>query len=115
MLKSESFSIVKVTLNQANIVVNEIKKLKLINPNYQITEDNGFLLIPLKKITPKLENLEKTYHFGILESYDLSHKLKKRAPKQRKTLKNALISEIPHSLLELIPRSFDIIGNVAII
>ena len=103
---------IQVDANQGELMIKTLKKLRILNYRLKIKKNNNQLLIPLidkpsweELVTLKLPNSD----FQILDETFIPKK------KQAKTLNELLNQKIPKCLVEKLPRSLDIIGDIAII
>lgn len=92
--------------------IHALAALHLINTDFKIMEEKGFIYIPLSRaLTGKeTEELHQSIDEFKTTSTDFASRL--RRPK---TLIEALDGKIPPHLLVSLPRSFDVIGDIAIL
>ncbi len=103
---------VKVPKNHGQTAIVQANKLRLINQELEIKKDARFVYIPLlnKPSSPTLDKVRS--HVPDLEiSQDTFRQRKKR----HETLADVLEDELPSHLIASLPRSADIIGDLAII
>ncbi|MBU2590243.1 MAG: class I SAM-dependent methyltransferase family protein [Nanoarchaeota archaeon] len=91
---------VKVKKKDAQEVIRELKKNNAFNGQYEILKEKNYLYIPVSKDLKGFEVIDK--------------KLKKLERIER-SLVEALKNKLSAKELKLVPRSFDIIGDIAII
>ncbi len=91
---------VKVSKNKAQEALNYLRKEKLIANDYHIKEKKDFILIPVKSKPEDYDVIEAKLDKRILVSRNLLEELKDRLTEEE---------------LELVPRSFDTVGDIAIV
>lgn len=93
---------------------DNFKNASVINHKYKISYEDNFILFPLvesKDIIDKLKNkLEDSLTYYIVSREPLI-----RQNFKHKSLQEALTGKIPDLFFDLIPKSYDIIGNIAIL
>lgn len=94
-----------------DLIHKKLSKIRIINPDFKIEKEEDFILFPL--ISENLKNL-------IPELTEIQYKIieKNGSPRLESTKENMtdyLRSTLPKKILNLIPKSYDIIGDVAII
>ncbi|MBY9017196.1 MAG: class I SAM-dependent methyltransferase family protein [Candidatus Lokiarchaeota archaeon] len=91
------------------------KKLRIIHPDYQIEYDGNYILFPIKDLTDEqFHELNKT----LKNQFSIEIMNKKGTSKRkidRRTLEDFLENTLPNDVLNIIPRSYDVIGNIAIV
>ncbi|MBS7613087.1 hypothetical protein KEJ48_02410, partial [Candidatus Bathyarchaeota archaeon] len=99
----------KVDKRKSNELIKLLRNLKLLDEDLKIKRTDDFIIVPLLR-KPTAEELEKlnpvkpTLHVDIF------------APRVRiSSVKDALKGLIPDEMLNLVPSSMDLIGEVAII
>jgi len=93
----------------------QFKKQRIINPDYQIEYDGNFILFPIKTLTEKQFSELK---YTIKEQFSLEIINKKgtsKGKKERTSLEDLLAEKLPSDVLEIIPKSYDVIGKIAIV
>lgn len=91
------------------------KKLRIIHPDYQIEYDGNYILFPIKTLTDEqFHELNKALknQFSI---EIINKKGKSKQKLERGTLEDLLENTLPNDVLNIIPRSYDVIGNIAIV
>ncbi len=92
----------------------KFKNQKLIDKKHKILRENDYILFPLIEKKDFLNKL--TEHLG--ETCDFQIVSKRAIPNLKykyKSLQNFLKNKIPENYLNLIPKSYDILGDIAII
>jgi len=93
----------------------DFKKLRIINPNYQIEYDGNYILFPIKILSDEqFHELIKTLK-NQLSIEIINKKGKSKGKIERRSLEDLLENTLPNEVLNIIPRSYDIIGNIAIV
>ncbi|MHA1106787.1 MAG: class I SAM-dependent methyltransferase [Promethearchaeota archaeon] len=91
------------------------KKLRIIHPDYQIEYDGNYILFPIKVLTDEqFYELNKAFK----NQFSIEIINKKGTSKRkidRRTLEDLLENALPNNILNIIPRSYDVIGNIAIV
>lgn len=105
--------VLQVPLSDANQVLNELRKYDIIHPEYNFSRNEEYLFIPVQKNVILPKEIEERYSliFSVNLDVPLTSKIKRFKP----NLKEALKFVLPKEVHDLIPRAFDIIGNIAII
>jgi tRNA (guanine37-N1)-methyltransferase len=103
---------VKVKKELGEIAINVLRHLNLLNKDLKIFNKDGNLFIPLSKNPNQLELEEIS---KIIKEYSLEFSDFQLARKKPKTLLELLEKSLPPYLLASIPRSIDIVGNLAIV
>ncbi|MHA1584564.1 MAG: class I SAM-dependent methyltransferase [Promethearchaeota archaeon] len=118
-VEQKSIWILKIPLNFGNQVMILIRNEDIIDKTHKITVKGDFLFIPLIEIHDiELENLKKQLKQLQVEFIDprfLDWNLERRNEKQKKNLKEELIKKLPLEIHDIIPRGFDIFGDLAVI
>ncbi len=91
--------VVKVVKKDANKVKQKLIKLGLLDSKYEVLKGKTYLYFPIKKITNKIKSLE----------------IVNKTLKARDTCENFLENNFSDDELKLIPKSFDIIGDIIIL
>ncbi|MBY8989374.1 MAG: class I SAM-dependent methyltransferase family protein [Candidatus Lokiarchaeota archaeon] len=116
--KKEEISFLKLKKTNAQyfiqIIKDQFKDDSIIDQKYKIEHKNNDILFPLvdnKEVIDKLVNaIENHIQFKLVSKegiYNPNFKYK--------TLEDALKGKVPPNFLSLIPKSYDIIGNIAIL
>ncbi|MCJ7647384.1 MAG: methyltransferase, partial [Candidatus Lokiarchaeota archaeon] len=93
----------------------DFKKLRIINQDYQIEYDGGYILFPIKKLPDEQYNelnkaLKSQFSIEIINK-----KAKSKKKGERNSLEDILENKLPNDVLSIIPRSYDVIGSIAIV
>jgi tRNA (guanine37-N1)-methyltransferase len=88
------------------------RELGLLGRGFRITLANGEIIIPLRR-KPSREELSVLQ--AKLQGFKISSHSFRTKRKRPRDLSEALTGLVPSSLLSHIPRSFDIIGNIALL
>ena len=96
------------------LINREFKNVQIIDRKYKIFIENDFILFPLidnEDIINRMKNVvEKKTQFEVIRKNGLpNHKFKYRS------IQEALKDKISNDFINIIPRSYDIIGDIAII
>lgn len=96
------------------LIKNRFKNVQLINNYYKILNEKEYLLFPLVEnqdlIDKLITFLEKNFNFKIISKEALPNLNYKYG-----SLLEVLKGRFPEKYLELIPQSYDIIGNITVI
>jgi len=96
------------------LLKEHFKDDSVIDHKYEISYENKYIFFPLVENKDLIEKLKKTVDNSI--SYEIiSRDANKRLHFKYKTLQDALYRKIPDIHFNLIPKSYDIIGNIAIL
>ncbi|MFX0096423.1 MAG: class I SAM-dependent methyltransferase family protein [Candidatus Hodarchaeota archaeon] len=90
-----------------------LKILELFNENWKIESDGVRLYVPLIRKPSSEEDMKISEEIGQYGMVNRS--LKARTKKKPRNLKEFLTNKLTPSQLELLPRAFDTIGNIAVI
>lgn len=93
------------------------KKLKgssILTDKFEVVRQGNFVLFPLNKEIPDYKTI-KTQLVEDLNCKIINIKAKKNLDYTPRSLEDALDGKIPASLIDLVPKSYDIIGNIAIV
>ncbi len=96
------------------LINREFKNVQIIDKKYKIFIENDFILFPLidnEDIINRMKNVvDKKTQFEVIQKKGLpNHKFKYRS------IQEALKDKISNDFVNIIPRSYDIIGDIAII
>ncbi len=105
----------QVPLQKANDYLTLLQPLRIINPHYKITAFQDVLFIPITHIPENPPNSEVFSSLKVFHLEDLPITISQRKIKPKLSLKEALKPNIPSKLHPLLPRAFDVIGDIAII
>ena len=111
-------SFIKVKKTDAQYIIQLLKKYfkndSVINHKYKISYDDKYILFPLVENKDIIDKLKKTLDNTV--SYEIfSREAFSRLNYKYKSLQEALSGRIPFKYSNLIPKSYDIIGNIAIL
>ncbi|MHA1990678.1 MAG: class I SAM-dependent methyltransferase [Candidatus Hodarchaeales archaeon] len=96
------------------LLKEHFKNESVIDHKYKISYENKYIFFPLVKNKEFIDKLEKTLDNSI--SYEiLSRDAIYRLNYKYRTLQEALFGKIPDLYSDLIPKSYDIVGNIAIV
>ncbi len=96
-------------------IIKKLQVVNAINSNFKIYSQNNHIYIPLKQKMDNLPDLLNGYEFKIFTAHENDEILKDRNFSHSKSLKETLKEIIPSECHDILPRAFDIIGNIAII
>jgi tRNA (guanine37-N1)-methyltransferase len=116
--KKVEITFLKLNKTEAHYFIQFIKEKfrndSIIDPKYKLEHKENFILFPLAKNKEMIDKLVKTMENVI--SFELVFKEGIDNPNFKyRTLEEALNGKIPPNHLKLIPKSYDIIGNIAIL
>ena len=107
--------ILQIDRTNGDAIIKKLQAANAIDPNFKIHSISDSIFIPLKHEMENLPDLLSGYEFKIFEANKNDEKLKDRKSIRNKSLKESLKKIIPFEYHNLLPRAFDIIGNIAII
>ena len=97
-----------------NFLKTKLKNTQFVNQKFKILHENDNILFPIVKDQVLIERItlsvEKKFNFEIISKEGIPNKSYKS-----RTLQEALEEKIPDKYSEIIPKSYDIVGHVAII
>jgi tRNA (guanine37-N1)-methyltransferase len=97
-----------------DLIKNNFKNTQIINHRFKTFHENDYVLYPLifnQELIDKMKDV-----VGIKINYEMISKIGiPNEDYKYRTLQEALEDKIPNESLELIPKSYDIIGDIAII
>ena len=97
------------------ILTRDFKKLRIINQDYQIEYDGDYILFPIRTLPDEQYNeLNKTLK-NQLSIEIIIKKAKSKKKGERNSLEDILENKLPNDVLNIIPRSYDVIGSIAIV
>jgi tRNA (guanine37-N1)-methyltransferase len=99
----------KVDKRNSNILIKLLRDMKLLDGDFKIKRTGDFIVVPLLR-KPTVEEFEKLSHVKPILQLDVFEPKFKTA-----NIKDVLKNVIPSGLLNLVPSSMDLIGEVAII
>jgi len=95
------------------LIKEKFKDQDVIDKKYKVVKENDYILFPLVDDVQLLNKLEKHLEY----KFEYQIVTQKAIPNPKfgyKSLEKLLINEIPEEILNLIPKSYDIIGEIAI-
>lgn len=114
MSESEKW-IIQINRINGDVIIKKLQSVNVIDSNFKIYSRDNSIFIPLKQIIENLPELLNGYEFKIFEVQENDENLKDRKLTHSKSLKETLKKIIPLEYHNILPRAFDIIGNIAII
>jgi len=99
----------KVDKRESNTLIKLLRDMKLLDGDFKIKRTGDFIVIPLLR-KPTVEEFEKLSHVKPILQLDVFKPRFKTA-----NIRDALKNIIPDELLNLVPSSMDLIGEVAVI
>ncbi|MFX0142677.1 MAG: class I SAM-dependent methyltransferase family protein [Candidatus Hodarchaeota archaeon] len=97
-----------------NFIKKNLKNTQIVNHKFKILYENDYILYPIindQDLLRKTKNIiEKQINFEIISKEGIPNENYKP-----RTLQEALEGRIPDEYLDLIPKSYDIIGHIAIV
>ncbi len=105
----------KIPAQFGNEVVNLLREEKILHPKFKILKEGPNLVIPLGHRPVDLPHLEKQYKALLISSADLTTDSPFKEKNTPMNLLEVLSSNVPPSILPLIPKSFDVLGSIAIV
>jgi tRNA (guanine37-N1)-methyltransferase len=114
MNESEKW-IMQIDRINGDVIIKKLQAVNAIDPNFKIHSRDDSIFIPLKHGMENLPDLIKGFEYKILIAHKNDENLKDRNYTYSKSLKETLKMIIPSEYHNLLPRAFDIIGNIAII
>ena len=97
------------------VLTRDFKKLRIINQDYQIEYDGDYILFPIRTLPDEQYNeLNKTFK-NQLSIEIIIKKAKSKKKGERNSLEDILENKLPNDVLNIIPRSYDVIGSIAIV
>lgn len=101
-----------VSKRDGQAAVTLTRKMDLINSSLRVFATDGELCIPLKRQTDKSEAEGLLLALGAIKTEE--REFSERPPTHR-TLTEALRARLPSNVLSIVPRSLDIVGDIAIV
>jgi len=114
MNESEKW-IMQIDRINGDAIIKKLQATNAIDPNFKILSRDDSIFIPLKHEMENLQDLLSGYEYKIFEAHNNDEKLKERKLTRNKSLKESLKKITPSEYHDLLPRAFDIIGNIAIV
>ena len=97
----------KVPKSRGNEIIGILSRCHALRVDLQILQDSAYIYIPIRYVPPDVSS----YEFEVLE---MEFPRRCKIPRGR-TFKDLLRGRIPDEVLRSIPRSLDIIGDIALI
>ena len=94
---------------------NDFKKLRIINQDYQIEYDGDYILFPIKTLPDEQYNELKKALKNQLSIEIITKKANSKKKGEKSSLEDILREKLPNDVLNIIPRSYDVIGSIAIV
>lgn len=100
-----------------NVIISWLKEQNLIKTEFKIITSQLKLYIPIKNLPKDYSEKKEQYDFDIypMDSIESQQFVKEKEKKKKKSLKDLIKLVVPSDLHAIIPRSFDILGRIAII
>jgi len=98
----------RVEKNRAEEVRERLLKLNILNPRLKPFEKNGFIYFPLKD-QEKVDNILGELNVSVVAAYF------EERPRRPKNLEEILSNKLPKELLNLLPSSYDLIGDIILV
>ncbi|MHA1670899.1 MAG: class I SAM-dependent methyltransferase [Promethearchaeota archaeon] len=118
-MKKKSIQFIKVKKEKGEdlkkVLNNHFRKLKIINSDYKIEYNGDSILFPIKTLTDKQFHELNEILKSELSIEIITKKSTSKGKIKRSSLEDILNKKLPNEILNIIPRSYDIIGNIAII
>ena len=115
MEKESKKWILKIDQLNGNTIIKKLQAVNAIDSNFKIHSRENSIYIPLKQEMDNLPDLLNGNEFEIFAANKNDENLKDRNFTHSKSLKETLKKIIPPKYHDILPRAFDIIGNIAII
>jgi tRNA (guanine37-N1)-methyltransferase len=102
---------VEVPLHDAETLLSILRKAGLIDTDLELSRTDKTLMVPLKQPPPEqiISRIRELTAALITKSSFVE------SPKQPRNLTEAVKSKLPSDLLEYLPKSYDIIGDIALV
>ncbi len=117
-MKNRKISFIKIEKKDGQeffkLLKNYFKNRNIINRKFRVEQESNYILIPLIEDKTLVESLIKII-INKIAFQIISREGKLNFKFKHKTLHNTLKNEIPYEFLELIPKSYDILGTIAIV
>ena len=98
----------RVEKNRAEEVRKRLLKLDILNPRLKPFEKNGFIYFPLKD-QEKVDDILGELNVSVMAAYF------EERPRRPKSLEEILSNKLPKELLDLLPSSYDLIGDIILV
>ncbi len=96
------------------LLKEHFKKDSIIDHKYKVSYEDNFIFFPLVENKDNIEKLKKKIH-SFIKYEIISRQPINKANYKYKSLQEALTGKIPENYFSIIPKSYDIIGNIAIL
>ena len=103
---------IEVPLQRAQTILSMLREAELINTELELCRTNKTLMVPLKQLPSNqiISHIRELNASAIITTQRFVE-----SPRPPRNLVEAVNSQIPLNLLEYLPRSYDIIGDIAIV
>lgn len=101
-----------VPFKDADGVLRLLNKMQLVNPDFQFARDSQYLTIALKRDLSKTELSSITASSAQMKIIEVNFREASRGPRN---LREACSSSVPATILDQLPRSYDIIGDIILV
>jgi len=98
----------RVEKNRAEEVRKRLLKLNILNPRLKPFEENGFIYFPLKD-EEKVDDILGELNVSVVATYF------EERPRRPRSLEEILSGKLPRELLDLLPSSYDLIGDIILV
>ena len=98
----------RVEKNRAEEVRKRLLKLNILNPRLKPFEKNGFIYFPLKD-EENVDEILRELNVSVVAA-DFEER-----PRRPKSLEEILSNKLPRELLDLLPSSYDLIGDIILV
>ena len=107
--------LLKIPTQFGNEVVSFLREQNLLHPKLKILKEGQYLLIPLINQPLDVTHLENHYKALLISTADLTTDTLFQEKRTPMNLLEVLSKKVPPGILPLIPRSFDVLGSIAIV
>ena len=114
MSESEKW-IIQIDRINGHSIIKKLQSINAIDSNFKIHSQDNSIFIPLRQEMENLSDLLTGYEFKIFTTQKNDENLKDRKFTHSKSLKETLKKIVPSEYHNILPRAFDIIGDIAII
>jgi len=98
----------RVEKNRAEEVRKRLLKLNILNPRLKPFEENGFIYFPLKD-EERVDDILGELNVSVVATYF------EERPRRPRSLEEILSGKLPRELLDLLPSSYDLIGDIILV
>jgi len=103
---------IRVPVHMANRVIQTLRKLKLLDVRFEFGRSNRTLILPIIREPSKGEISSIS---GESDGITVERVRLGEAKRRPRNLKEAMDTELPEAITSKLPRSFDVIGDIAIL